>query len=139
MSAGQPIEASAETVPADIGGEIREDPTEDNGELMVPDQPFKVTVFSKNDCPRCTSTEKAFDRDGIVFDEINVETDLEPRADFAGKTPLEHVTKTLGFSSMPLVIVENHVWGDRWTGFRPDKHVELKQILRQHREEAAAA
>lgn len=139
MSADQPIEASAETAPADIGAELGEDLAEDNGELMVPDQPFKVTVFSKNDCPRCTNTEKAFDRDGIVFDEINVESDLEPRAEFGGKTPFEHVTQTLGIREMPLVLVEDGAWGDRWTGLRLDKHVELKQILRQHREEAAAA
>lgn len=126
MTADQPIEASAQTA-------------RDDTELTVPDQPFKVTVFSKNDCPRCTNTEKAFDRDGIVFDEINVESDLEPRVEFGGKTPFEHVTQTLGIREMPLVLVEDGAWGDRWTGLRLDKHVELKQILRQHREEAAAA
>lgn len=138
MTAEQPIEASAETIPAAIETDLGEESFEDHGELMVPDQPFKVTVFSKNDCPKCRNTEKAFDRDGIIFDEINVETDLEPRAEFDGKTPLEHVKTTLGVREMPLVIVENHLWGDHWTGVRFDKHVELKQILRQHQEAAAA-
>ena len=82
-----------------------------------------VTVFSKNDCPDCTRTKARFTARGVPFREINVQEDTEPRAEFGGKTPLEHVKETYGLR-MPAVVVEHGENGDYWNGPRPDRIVE---------------
>lgn len=87
-----------------------------------------VTVFSKNDCSVCDSTEAKFIERGIPFREINVQTDTEPRAEFGNKTALEHVMERYG-RQMPVVVIEDSTWGDHWTGRRPDKMVELIQLF----------
>ena len=87
---------------------------------------LSVIVFSKNDCWRCNNVENRFDKDGVPYEEINVETDTEPREAFGGLTPFEHVVKNYG-REMPVVVVEDDDWGDWWTGIRPDKMIETKQ------------
>lgn len=101
---------SIETTPAET--------TIENAETVP-----QVTVFSKNDCTLCVGTKNRFTAKGIPFREINVEEDTEPRAEFGGKTPLEHVLKY--GNQMPFVVVENGSWGEQWSGARPDKIVEL--------------
>jgi glutaredoxin len=83
-----------------------------------------VTIFSKNDCSRCDTTEAKFIKAGVPFREINVETDTEPRAEFGNKTAFEHVVERYG-RAMPVVVVENGVWDDHWNSLRPDKVLEL--------------
>ena len=85
-----------------------------------------VTVFTKNDCWRCNNVESRFDKDGVPYEEINVETDTEPREEFGGLTPFEHVVKNYG-REMPVIVVEDDNWGDWWTAIRPDKMIETKQ------------
>jgi glutaredoxin len=82
-----------------------------------------VTIFSKNDCTNCTNTEKQFERKGVAYTEINVQEDEEPRAEFGGLTPFEHVVKNYG-RQMPIVIVDDPDWGDWWSGVRLDKILE---------------
>jgi glutaredoxin len=83
-----------------------------------------VTVFSKNKCSRCDAVEAKFIKAGVPFREINVETDAKPRAEFGNKTAFEHVVERYG-REMPVVVVENGVWDDHWSGLRPDKVLEL--------------
>lgn len=87
-----------------------------------------VTVFSKNDCSICVSTEAKFIEKGIPFREINVETDTEPRAEFGNKTAFDHVVERYG-RQMPVVIIQNGTQSDHWSGRRPDKIVELTQLF----------
>lgn len=82
--------------------------------------PLSLTVFSKNNCPDCESTKALLRRRGVPFTEINVEEDTEPRDEFGGLTPLEHVVKNYG-RRMPTLVLEDGVFGDWWAGSRPDK------------------
>lgn len=85
---------------------------------------LSVTIFTKNDCHYCDSTEKQFDRKGVPYKAINVEEDTEPREEFGGMTPLEHVVTTFG-RQMPAVLVADEIGAvDSWTGGRMDKWVE---------------
>lgn len=76
-----------------------------------------VTVFSKDDCAICVNTENTFRKKGVPFTEINVQQDLEPRDEFGGKTPLEHVMETFG-RQMPAVLVQDDLGFavNSWTG-----------------------
>jgi glutaredoxin len=76
-----------------------------------------VTIFSKNDCAICVNTENTFAKKGVPFTEINVQEDLEPRAEFGGRAPLDHVVETFG-RQMPVVIIhdDNGFAVDSWTG-----------------------
>lgn len=87
-----------------------------------------VTIFSKNDCSICVSTEAKFTERGVPFREINVEEDTAPRVEFGNKTALEHVMERYG-RQMPVVVVEDNTWGDSWTGRRPDKMLDLIQLF----------
>ena len=85
---------------------------------------LSLTIFTKNDCPKCRNTEGQFDRKGVPFTEINVEEDTEPREEFGGLTPMEHVIAKYG-REMPVVVVSDNTWGDHWTGLRIDKMIEV--------------
>lgn len=88
-----------------------------------------VTVFSKNNCPDCTSVKNAFIRKGVPFTEINVETDTEPREEFGGLTPLDYVIKTHG-RKMPAVEATDGQWGVNFVGPRIDKILEIVRIFK---------
>lgn len=84
----------------------------------------EITVFSKNNCYQCKQVKDRLDDNKIPYTEINVEDDLEPRQEFGGLTPFEHVVKNYG-RAMPLIVVEDGAWGEHWTGIRPDKLIPL--------------
>ena len=88
----------------------------------------KVTVFTKNGCPQCDMTKRVLTGEGIEFVAINVEEVQEEKFELNGvvieKTPLDYVKEDLGFSAMPVVIVEGE---EPFTGFRPDKLTEIKK------------
>ena len=67
----------------------------------------KVTVYTTIDCPQCMMTKKYMDALDIEYETIDVTDNDEAR---------EHV-KELGFTSLPVVVVEN---GEAWFGFRPE-------------------
>ncbi len=89
-------------------------------EIVVPE----ITIFSKNDCYQCRNVKTKLDDEGIPYTEINVEEDLEPRAEFDGKTPFDYVVSTYG-RAMPVIAVDDGGWGEHWTGIRPDKLIPL--------------
>nr|DAS69325.1 MAG TPA: glutaredoxin-like protein [Caudoviricetes sp.] len=67
----------------------------------------KVTVYTKKNCPQCMMTKEYMDALNIEYETIDVTDNDEAR---------EHV-KELGFTSLPVVVVED---GEAWFGFRPD-------------------
>jgi len=73
-----------------------------------------VKIFSKPHCTQCVATYRQFDKAGIAYEVIDVETN--PSA-------FEYVNR-LGFMSMPVVETPD----DSWCGFRPDKIKQLSMI-----------
>lgn len=67
----------------------------------------KVTVYTKKNCPQCMMTKEYMDALNIEYKTIDVTDNDEAR---------EHV-KELGFTSLPVVVVED---GESWFGFRPE-------------------
>lgn len=104
-------------------------PTGAAGATPVTQKAIAVTVFSKNDCSDCTALKKQFTRKGVPYTEINVQEDQEPRAEFGGLTPMEHVVMNYG-RQMPAVVVTDDEWGDWWTGSRIDKILETIKRFR---------
>lgn len=71
-----------------------------------------ITVFSKNNCMQCKMTKKFLEKEGVAFQEINI--DEQPEY-------IEHV-KSLGFTAAPVIQVGEMVF----SGFQPAK---LKEII----------
>lgn len=76
----------------------------------------KVTVYTKYGCPQCDMTKRVLTSEGIEFETINVEDNQEA---------FTYIKEELGLSSMPVVVVEGQ---EPFTGFRPDKLQELKEL-----------
>jgi glutaredoxin-like protein NrdH len=76
----------------------------------------KVTVYTKYGCPQCDMTKRVLSSEGIEFETINVEDNEQA---------FTYIKEELGLSSMPVVIVEGQ---EPFTGFRPDKLQELKEL-----------
>jgi glutaredoxin-like protein NrdH len=76
----------------------------------------KITVYTKYGCPQCDMTKMVLNNEGIEFNIINVEDDAQA---------LTYIKEELGLSSMPVVVVEGQ---EPFTGFRPDKLQELKEL-----------
>ncbi|WP_422880426.1 glutaredoxin family protein [Microbacterium albipurpureum] len=75
-----------------------------------------VTVYTTGPgCIRCTLTCRALAALGIDFQVVNLSTD--PAA-------VELVTRTLGYSQAPVVVVGQHP-DMHWSGFRPDLFTQL--------------
>lgn len=67
----------------------------------------KVKVYTTIDCPQCMMTKKYMDALDIEYETIDVTDNEEARA----------YVKSLGFQTLPVVVVEN---GEAWFGFRPE-------------------
>ena len=67
----------------------------------------KVTVYTKKNCSQCMMTKKYMDALNIEYETIDVADNEEAR---------EYV-KSLGFQTLPVVVVES---GEAWFGFRPE-------------------
>lgn len=67
----------------------------------------KVTVYTTIYCPQCMMTKQYMDSLNIEYETIDVTNNEEAR---------QHV-KELGFTSLPVVVVES---GEAWFGFRPE-------------------
>lgn len=76
---------------------------------------MEVTVYTKYGCPQCEFTKRKLTELGIEYSTINVEDD---------EKAMKHVKEELGFTSMPVVVVEGQ---EPFAGFRPDKLEELKK------------
>lgn len=86
-------------------------------------QSIKVTVYDKPHDSTCTkppsvqgaATVKALEKQGIVFDVVDVSKDKEAR---------EYILE-LGYLQAPVVVAG----GDHWSGFRPDRIKDLANRL----------
>ncbi len=67
----------------------------------------KVKVYTKKKCPQCIMTKRYMDALNIEYETIDTTDNEEAR---------EYV-KSLGFQTLPVVVVEN---GEAWFGFRPE-------------------
>lgn len=72
----------------------------------------KVTVYTKKPCSQCTMTMKLMDREGIVYEAVDLTDELVAKF------------KDEGLMQAPIVVIGND--GRRWAGFRPDLIQELK-------------
>jgi glutaredoxin-like protein NrdH len=66
-----------------------------------------ITVYTKPACVQCTATYKAFDKQGITYEKVDISLDSEAR----------DYVMALGYLQAPVVVTEN----DHWSGFRPDR------------------
>ena len=73
-----------------------------------------VTLYSKSNCVKCSQTKRLFEKYGIAYQEVNLETHPELVEQF----------KAQGFMEAP-VIVSPH---KSWSGFRMDEIKALNRI-----------
>lgn len=66
-----------------------------------------VLLYSKEGCPQCRMTKRAFASKGIAYTEINVTEHPEYIQQLNDE----------GIKSLPFVKTDN----DSWTGFRPER------------------
>ena len=76
---------------------------------------MKVQLLSLPNCQQCKATARKMDLLGIDYEYIDMSEDAEAT----------QKAKDLGYMAAPVVIAGK----DHWTGYRPDKIVELALIL----------
>ena len=74
-----------------------------------------IIIYSKPDCVQCNATYRAFDKQGITYQVIDLTEDSQA---------LNHV-KSLGYQQVPVIVAGE----DHWSGFRPDKISALAQAV----------
>lgn len=65
------------------------------------------TVYTSDECNKCTRTKGEFERRGVAITEINVK-------ETPGAVP---ALKAMGFGELPVAVTDD----DRWSGHRLDK------------------
>lgn len=75
-----------------------------------------VRVFTKQFCPGCQMTKRLLTAQGVKYREVDVTND---------PVALDAL-RQLGYTSLPVVVVDNDGEVTGWTGFRPDK---IKQLF----------
>lgn len=81
-----------------------------------------VTVYTKNKCPKCMMTKNVLGSEGVSFQIINIDEDLNQNE---REEKIQHF-KELGFMSMPIVIKEGMNPNEYISGFNPEKLQSLK-------------
>ncbi|BCU89576.1 redoxin NrdH [Yersinia pseudotuberculosis] len=76
---------------------------------------MSIIIYSKPDCVQCNATYRAFDRQGISYQIIDL-TENEQA--------LNHV-KSLGYQQVPVIVAGD----EHWSGFHPDKINALVQAV----------
>ncbi|HDL8640327.1 TPA: redoxin NrdH [Yersinia enterocolitica] len=76
---------------------------------------MSIIIYSKPNCVQCNATYRAFDKQGITYQVIDLTEDSQA---------LNHV-KSLGYQQVPVIITGD----DHWSGFRPDKISALAQAV----------
>lgn len=67
-----------------------------------------VTVYTKDNCQPCKITKREFDRLGIQYTEINIDSNPDALS----------AVMEMGFMAAPVVVPEN---GEAWSGLNPSK------------------
>lgn len=68
-----------------------------------------IKVFTKQFCPACTMTKNLLQQQGTSFEQVDVTND--PAACDA--------LKYLGYTSLPVVLVDDNGQINSWAGFKP--------------------
>ena len=76
---------------------------------------MSIIIYSKPDCVQCNATYRAFDRQGISDQIIDLTEDEQA---------LNHV-KSLGYQQVPVIVAGD----EHWSGFHPDKINALVQAV----------
>ena len=69
-----------------------------------------VTVYTIPNCTGCTATKRWLDKRGVRCETVDLREDAASRERLTG----------LGFTSAPVVEVDEPAGQERWSGFRPD-------------------
>ncbi|MCO5475198.1 hypothetical protein NG891_00505 [Enterococcus gallinarum] len=80
-----------------------------------------VTLYSKSNCVKCTQTKRLFEKYGIVYQEVNLETHPELVEQF----------KAQGFMEAPVIVAPHK----SWSGFRMDEIKVLARMQKYSKEE----
>lgn len=71
---------------------------------------MSVTVYTVPNCTGCTATKRWLDKRGVGYETVDLSADTVSRERLAG----------LGFTSAPVVEVDDLAGQECWSGFRPD-------------------
>ena len=77
-----------------------------------------ITIYSKNNCPKCKLTKRFLQENNVDYLEINID-DEEFNLKEYGKTRddyVKYIKDELLLSTMPIVITDNDYWGDYQIG-----------------------
>lgn len=80
-------------------------------------EPMIIVYTTGSACMRCTMTKRLLVQKGVRFVEVDIRTNRAAR---------EYIVDELGYTEAPVVVVSDE---DHWSGFRPDKLVELASRL----------
>ena len=69
-----------------------------------------VTVYTVPNCTGCIATKRWLEKRGVSFEVVDLTADSVSRERLTG----------LGFTSVPVVEVDDPAGQERWSGFRPD-------------------
>lgn len=78
-----------------------------------------ITVYTKNNCPKCTLTKNVLNDQGVKYTTINIETELSEQE---REQKLDEF-RELGFMSMPVVFIDGE---EPFSDFQPDRLKGLK-------------
>ena len=67
---------------------------------------MSITIYTKPACVQCTATKKAFDKQGIAYNLVDITEDPAAR----------DYVMSLGYLQAPVVVAGD----EHWSGFRPD-------------------
>jgi glutaredoxin-like protein NrdH len=68
---------------------------------------MNITVYTKPACVQCNATYKALEKQGVVYQKVDITLDSEAR----------DYVMALGYLQAPVVVAG----GEHWSGFRPDR------------------
>lgn len=68
---------------------------------------MNIKIYTTSNCAQCNQTKRIFDKEGISYEEINLEEDTEAASMVVG----------MGYKQAPVVITDHA----SWSGFRLSK------------------
>lgn len=79
---------------------------------------MSITVYIKSNCIQCTQTKKLLDKLELPYNTISVEEDTNA---------YDYVVNHLEYKAAPVIVIsEDELTIDHWSGFNPEKLNGLK-------------
>jgi glutaredoxin-like protein NrdH len=75
---------------------------------------MSIIIYSKPDCVQCNATYRAFDKQGIAYEVVDLTQDDQALGQ----------VRAMGYQQVPVIVAGD----DHWSGFRPDKISALRQL-----------